>query len=68
MLMDVPVPGLSPVQTHGTRPPGLPQDVRFAPEWEQLRREIYKRAIRFTEHLNFDFRERLSGSARTKRH
>jgi hypothetical protein len=30
------------------------------PEWEELRQQIYRRAIHFTKGLRFDFREMLS--------
>lgn len=51
----------STIQALGTRPPGLPPEVRQRPEWEQLRRSITGRAaMRFGEQLTFDFRELLT--------
>ena len=57
---------MSLTQTLGTRPPGLPPQVRGRSEWERLRREIYRRGMRFGEQLSFDFRELLTdaGNAR----
>lgn len=54
------------MQALGRRPPGLPAEIRQQPGWERLRREIYRRGMRFGEHLSFDFREVLTdaGNAR----
>jgi len=38
-------------------------DARRDPAWESLRRRIYTRAIRFSDHLAFDFREMLTDAA-----
>jgi len=51
---------LSYVQHLGTRPPGLPPQVRHNPKWEALRQQIYARALRFGAQLNYDFRELLT--------
>lgn len=56
----LPADELSPVQALGTRPPGLPLDLRHTREWEELRRAIHGRAMKFNGHLSFDFRELLT--------
>ena len=37
--------------------------LRALPDWEPLRRQIYARAMRFTDHLGFDFRELLTDAS-----
>lgn len=51
---------LSHVQLEGRRPPGLPQPLRLTPQWEALRRQIYRRAIQMGTKLSYDFRELLT--------
>lgn len=58
---------LSCVQRSGARPPGLLQDVRHSPDWEELRRQIYARAMRFGDQLNFDFRQLLTDAVNARR-
>jgi len=41
----------------------LPPAITEAPEWERLRRAILARAVRFSGHLNFDFRELLTDAS-----
>ena len=60
-VAEAPAPSL--VQLHGRRPPGLAAQLRAQPAWERLRREIYRRAIRFGTQLSFDFRELLTDAA-----
>lgn len=54
------------LQREGQRPPGLPQALRLTPEWEQLRRAIHGRAMRFGDQLSFDFRELLTDAAHAR--
>jgi len=56
----------STVQAFGTRPPGLPQEIRQSPAWEHLRRAIYRRAMRLTDHLQFDFRDLLTDAGHAR--
>ncbi|MFM6438099.1 MAG: PQQ-binding-like beta-propeller repeat protein [Microcystis panniformis] len=53
-------------QLRGTRPPGLPNDIRQMEEWELLRRQIYQRGMKFSNQLTFDFRELLSDGKNAK--
>jgi outer membrane protein assembly factor BamB/orotate phosphoribosyltransferase len=48
------------VQKEGQRPPGLPDEIRQTELWESLRREIFRRGMRFSDQLSFDLRELLT--------
>jgi outer membrane protein assembly factor BamB/orotate phosphoribosyltransferase len=59
--------GASAHQRLGARPPGLPDHIRQTTDWELLRREIYRRGMRFGEQLSFDFRELLTDAGNARR-
>jgi outer membrane protein assembly factor BamB/orotate phosphoribosyltransferase len=48
------------LQRLGFHPPGIAEGLRCRPEWEELRGQMYNRALRFKKALTFDFRQLLT--------